>query len=73
MYLIVGLGNPDKVYENTFHNIGFMAIDRLAQKLGVTFSKNECKAKTLCTRFVSGFFRMGRTALRMYYEGLLQD
>ena len=53
MYLIVGLGNPDKVYENTFHNIGFMAIDRLAQKLGVTFSKNECKAKTAHT-FIGG-------------------
>ena len=53
MYLIVGLGNPDKVYENTFHNIGFMAIDRLAQKLGATFSKSECKAKTAHT-FVGG-------------------
>lgn len=46
MYLIIGLGNPDKVYENTFHNIGFMALDRLAEKLGAAFSKNECKAKT---------------------------
>ena len=53
MYLIVGLGNPDKVYENTFHNIGFMAIDRLAQKLGATFSKSECKAKTAHT-FIGG-------------------
>lgn len=30
MKLIIGLGNPDKKYENTRHNTGFMAVDRLA-------------------------------------------
>ena len=37
MYLIVGLGNPDKKYLNTFHNVGFMCVDLLADKLGETF------------------------------------
>ena len=37
MKLIVGLGNPDKTYENTRHNIGFMAIDSYAEKNNYTF------------------------------------
>lgn len=46
MYLIVGLGNPEKKYLNTWHNVGFMCVDRLAQKLGVAFDKGECRAVT---------------------------
>lgn len=45
MKLVVGLGNPDDKYKNTFHNLGFMAVDLVAQKLGVTFSKEKCKAQ----------------------------
>lgn len=44
MYLIVGLGNPDRQYTDTFHNVGFMAVDKLAQNIGVAFDKGECRA-----------------------------
>lgn len=33
MKLIVGLGNPGEKYQNTRHNIGFMALDELIRKL----------------------------------------
>ena len=42
--IIVGLGNIGKEYENTRHNTGFLAIDVLADRLGVSFDKKECKA-----------------------------
>ena len=38
--LVVGLGNPEGKYFQTYHNIGFLCADLLAQKLGVAFRKN---------------------------------
>lgn len=43
-YLIVGLGNPGREYQQNRHNVGFMVIDRLAQRLGAGFSRLEQKA-----------------------------
>lgn len=45
-YMVVGLGNPGKQYEHTRHNAGFMAVDRMAQKLN--FSVERLKFKSLC-------------------------
>ena len=35
MELIIGLGNPGKKYEKTRHNLGFLIIDELAEKMGI--------------------------------------
>ena len=44
--IVVGLGNPGKEYEATRHNMGFMAIDRLAESLGTKIDRLRFKALT---------------------------
>lgn len=44
MYVIVGLGNPGKKYEQTKHNIGFIAVDFLAEKNKILVNKIKHKA-----------------------------
>ncbi len=44
MYIIVGLGNPGRKYENTRHNMGFIAVDLLAKKYGIKIDKIKFKA-----------------------------
>ncbi len=44
MFVIVGLGNPGRQYENTRHNAGFMAIDALAEKYGISVDTKKHKA-----------------------------
>jgi PTH1 family peptidyl-tRNA hydrolase len=44
MRLIVGLGNPDPEYQWTPHNLGFMAVDELANRASIRVERPEAKA-----------------------------
>ena len=44
MYIIVGLGNPGRKYENTRHNAGFMSVETLADKCRIDIETKKFKA-----------------------------
>ena len=43
MFLIVGLGNPGKEYDGTRHNIGFAAVDCIAEKYNIELNREKFK------------------------------
>ena len=51
--LIVGLGNPGKKYEDTVHNMGFMTVDILLEKIGARLDKKGCDAE-YCVQYIGG-------------------
>ncbi len=56
LYLVTGLGNPGRQYSENRHNVGFMLVSRLADRLGVSFSRLESKA--LVTKAVYRDYRL---------------
>ena len=45
-WLVVGLGNPGKTYDRTWHNVGRMAVDRLAQSHGIPVKRRRFRGLT---------------------------
>ncbi|MBP5655678.1 MAG: aminoacyl-tRNA hydrolase [Clostridiales bacterium] len=45
MWLIAGLGNPGKEYAYTWHNMGFLTVELLAEHNGISLNKNKFDAR----------------------------
>jgi len=44
MFLVAGLGNPGEEYAHTPHNLGFLTIDRLAERHGIRVTRKDSRA-----------------------------
>jgi peptidyl-tRNA hydrolase, PTH1 family len=68
--LIVGLGNPGIEYQFTPHNLGFLAIDRLAERQKANVDNRHCKALTGRTRIGSEDVLLAKPETFMNLSGL---
>ena len=70
MRLIVGLGNPGIEYQFTPHNIGFLAVDRIAEQCGVMIDNRHCKALTARTRIGNDEVLLAKPETYMNLSGM---
>jgi PTH1 family peptidyl-tRNA hydrolase len=68
--LIVGLGNPGIEYQFTPHNLGFLAIDRIANDLGIEVRNRQCRALTARTAIAGEPVILAKPETYMNLSGL---
>jgi len=68
--LVVGLGNPGIEYQFTPHNVGFLAIDRLAEQGGVAVANRRCRALTATTRIAGREVVLAKPETYMNLSGI---
>jgi len=68
--LIVGLGNPGIEYQFTPHNMGFLAVDRIAEQCGVRVNNRHCRAQTARTRLAGQEVVLAKPETYMNLSGL---
>jgi PTH1 family peptidyl-tRNA hydrolase len=68
--LIVGLGNPGIEYQFTPHNIGFLAVDRIAEQCGVMVDNRHCKALTARSRIGNEEILLAKPETYMNLSGM---
>ena len=69
MKLIVGLGNPGIEYQFTPHNMGFLAVDRIAEQCGVRVNNRHCRAQTARTRIAGNEVVLAKPETYMNLSG----
>ena len=70
MKLIVGLGNPGIEYQFSPHNVGFLAIDRIAGNLGVEVRNRQCRALTARTVLADQMVLLAKPETFMNLSGI---
>ena len=70
MKLIVGLGNPGIEYQFTYHNLGFLTIDVLANEQNVSVANRHCRALTARTTIGSEPVLLAKPETYMNLSGL---
>jgi PTH1 family peptidyl-tRNA hydrolase len=68
--LIVGLGNPGYEYHLTPHNLGFMAVDRLAESCGVEIVRREAQALTAASEIAGEQVILAKPQTYMNLSGM---
>ncbi|HTU43356.1 MAG TPA: aminoacyl-tRNA hydrolase [Candidatus Aquilonibacter sp.] len=70
MKLIVGLGNPGIEYQFTPHNVGFLAVDRMASEHGVEVRNRQCRALTARTQVGNEVVMLAKPETYMNLSGI---